>query len=387
MTADHVVKKKQPAGDYMGLHLDESLLGQLYRTPDDEQAWLPLLDELCARFRVRNAAVQLLRARADRLDQVWMVRDSYSVSQACAHDRWLAAPDNPRLTRIRSSPPPPIGSDMRSFGSNPQALAAIQTGLEAIGLGAGFWLSFPLGEGRHVSMVLHRAPGDNRDIDEAEEAFLRTFLPHMRQSVSLASKLHDLDYAAERFRTAADAVDSAMVVCDADLRVEWCNVAAEATLAASPHVSLRRGMLWSPTASVMKGLRDLVQRQLHSASTEALLAVGQQGMMPLQVRAVGVHRTARVDECAVLMLAEPERVRQPACTDLVRLFGLTGAEARLAAALAAGQTVRGYAEQRGTAEGTVRAQLKQVLGKSGASRQSDLVRMILQSVAMQARPR
>ncbi|MEO0031506.1 MAG: hypothetical protein RIS94_1264 [Pseudomonadota bacterium] len=378
-------QKEGKVGTSMGLRVDESLLGQLYRTPDCEQAWLPLLDELCARFRVRNAAVQLLRARADRLDQEWMVRDSYSVSQARAHDRWLAAPDNLRLSRAGSYPPPPISSDARIFGDDPKALASVHSGLDAIGLGAGFWTSFPLGEGRHVTMILHRAAGDYRDIQDAEEGFLRTFLPHLRQAVHLSTRLRDLDDAADRYRAAAGAVDSAMLVCDADLRVEWCNGPAEAILAASPHLSQRQGRLWTPSGATMKALRDLVHRQIDHPAADGLMALGQPGMTPLQVRAAEVRRNARADDAVLLLLAQPETVRLPSSQDLARLFGLTGAEAQLAAALAAGETVRGYAGQRGTTEGTVRVQLKQVLAKTGAARQSDLVRMIFQSVAMQAR--
>lgn len=369
----------------MALSVDEPLLGQLYRTPECETAWLPLLDDLCVRFGVRNAAVQLLRARGDRLHQMWMVRDSYSETQACAHDRWLAEPDNLRLSRPGTYPPPPISSDARFFGDDPKALQSVHAGLDAIGLGAGFWTSFPVDGGRHVTMILHRDAGDHRDIEEAEEVFLQAFLPHLRQSLHLSARLRDLTDAADRFRAAADAVDSAMLLCDDDLRIEWCNDAAQAMLGASPQLSIRQGRLWSRSGTAMKALRDLVHRQLDYQSADGLIVLGQSAEMPLQVRTAGVRRHAHADDMAVLLLAEPERVRLPSSADLVQLFGLTRAEAQLAAALAAGETVRAIAEQRGTTEGTVRVQLKQVLAKTGAGRQSDLVRLIFQSVAMQGR--
>ena len=66
---------------------------------------------------------------------------------------------------------------------------------------------------------------------------------------------------------------------------------------------------------------------------------------------------------------------------LRRLFGLTPALARLAVAITNGNTVSEYATEAGVATGTVRQQMKELLARTGARRQADLVRMILTSVA------
>lgn len=68
---------------------------------------------------------------------------------------------------------------------------------------------------------------------------------------------------------------------------------------------------------------------------------------------------------------------------IVTLFGLTPAEACLVAGLVAGYSLEQYAVRRGVSLGTVRGQLKQVLGKTGATRQAELVRLVLSSVAAQ----
>lgn len=362
----------------MDPNLDEGLLGQLYQTPDCEQRWVPLLDDLSARFNVRNVAVQLLRARADRLEQVWLARDTYSETCAQEHDRWLASPDNPRMTGvIAAEPEPELGSDVRAYGANSCALAAVQTSLATIGLGAGFWIGFSLGGNRHFSMILHRSKGDNRDIGEGEEAFLRGFLPHLKQSVRLSVKLQDLADEAQYFRAASNQTDQAMLVCDDDLNVLWCNFAAEHLLARSPHLSLRQGRLWAQEQRGMKALHDLVKGQ---SPMQSLLAMGQPADMPLQIKAVPTPTGAMA-----LILAEPERTRGPTGSDLVHLFGLTGAEAQLAAALAAGSTLQDYADVRGVSVGTVRVQLKQIMVKTGAGRQADLVRILGNSIAMRTR--
>ena len=66
------------------------------------------------------------------------------------------------------------------------------------------------------------------------------------------------------------------------------------------------------------------------------------------------------------------------------LFALSPAESRLAVALCQGQTVNDYAANHGVSVGTARFQLKQVLAKTQAPRQSELVRRVCTSVVAQA---
>ena len=67
-----------------------------------------------------------------------------------------------------------------------------------------------------------------------------------------------------------------------------------------------------------------------------------------------------------------------------RLFGLSPAEARVAAALCEGLSISDYSSAHGITRGTARFQLKQVLAKTGTERQLDLVRKLFSSVIAQA---
>ena len=67
---------------------------------------------------------------------------------------------------------------------------------------------------------------------------------------------------------------------------------------------------------------------------------------------------------------------------IAQLHGLTPAEARVAAALVKGDTLAQYAEQAGCSEDTARTHMKRILDKTGASRQADLVRILLSSAAL-----
>jgi DNA-binding CsgD family transcriptional regulator len=80
---------------------------------------------------------------------------------------------------------------------------------------------------------------------------------------------------------------------------------------------------------------------------------------------------------AVLFLCDPDGKPDSMEGLLTRLYGLSPAEARLAAALVGGESVSEYADGHGVSLNTARAQLKQVLAKTSARRQADLVRLML----------
>ena len=77
------------------------------------------------------------------------------------------------------------------------------------------------------------------------------------------------------------------------------------------------------------------------------------------------------------VLVEAAAVREARRRDrLIQMFGLTQTEARLAAHLADGGSVQGYADLFGVSVGTARSQLKSVFAKTGVNRQSALAALI-----------
>lgn len=85
---------------------------------------------------------------------------------------------------------------------------------------------------------------------------------------------------------------------------------------------------------------------------------------------------------ALVVVTEPDAPLQVPEGLLRDLYGLTPAEARLAASLAAGRTLQEHAEAEGTATGTARWRLKQVFAKTETRRQAELAALVLRSVAL-----
>lgn len=375
------------------MELSSDLLGKLYATTQDQQLWKPVLDDLRARLGAGSAVVQMLDETPDRLDTVWQARDSRSTVNSDLHDRGLNNPGNPRLQKRRIADLPEstgselmrLGSDRRLFGRYPRLLAEIQERLAQVGLGHAFWIGFPISEGRRFSLIMHRKAGDDRDLTEAEEATLRALSPHVRQAAQLWLSREQAACQTNALENALDRLDLAVVTCDAALRIEWSNAAAEALLARSQALRAVRGRLEAASAASNAVLRRLVTTVASGAAGSQVCIIGDEEEQPIHVRAAKSSSSPFYADRVALYLSQPALKGCFDPADLCALFSLSPAEARLAAALAGGASLASYSAGRGIAVGTARNQLKQVLSKTRTSGQSELVRTLCNSAASRAR--
>jgi DNA-binding CsgD family transcriptional regulator len=123
--------------------------------------------------------------------------------------------------------------------------------------------------------------------------------------------------------------------------------------------------------------QSLLQLQTHTGAQVRSIPIAATPELPASIVHIVPVRGAANDifaaaSCVLVVTAvAPHEV---ASTQVIQgLFDLTPAEARVAAGIAAGKTVRDLANEAGIAAGTVRQQLKSVFSKTGASRQAELV--------------
>ena len=100
-------------------------------------------------------------------------------------------------------------------------------------------------------------------------------------------------------------------------------------------------------------------------------------LTPMRAREDMTAGGGRDSETKVLCLVAPLDGRRIATArQLMDLFGLSAAEARLARAICHGSSVEEFASDQGVRLSTVRTQLSAVLHKTGSERQAGLVRLI-----------
>jgi DNA-binding CsgD family transcriptional regulator len=108
------------------------------------------------------------------------------------------------------------------------------------------------------------------------------------------------------------------------------------------------------------------------------MLIGRGDGLPAYVLTVAPLRAGLLaDELRLAMVVVVDPVRHaPSEADLADFFGLSPAEARVAAALLTGRTLAEIAAASGIRITTVRTQLASILRKVGAERQADLVRIL-----------
>lgn len=82
-----------------------------------------------------------------------------------------------------------------------------------------------------------------------------------------------------------------------------------------------------------------------------------------------------------MFVSDPDLRIAPEAEALTEILGLTPAQARIASLLAIGLTLEEAADRTGVTVHTARVHLKQAFERTSTSRQSDLVRSVLSSVA------
>lgn len=357
----------------------DPLLLKIYGSCTDMSRWSPVLDELCAQTGAVSAVLQALHLDGERATTVWMAHDSYIDMDA--YQATIADAGNPRLEAKRFMKVATDGTvveDDGLFEPEEQPLRGRFTQqLLSLGLGRFVGGLVPLGDGQYVTLALHRRPGDSGDFSSRALDRLTGLMPHLAQAVSLSQSVALNRSASALLHGHLENWPCAMVVCDVQGNVNWLN--RRATLALHSGGELRfqdRQLRALPGRAQQRFERALKMAAESQAATFAAFDTCSDrlhmAVQPLDTEGLLLVTLTRDDV--------PGRIPVEA---LKVLFELTDAEARLASALVAGSTVEQYAQLRGVTVGTARYQLNQVLLKTGAHRQADLVRRVLCSAAAQ----
>jgi DNA-binding CsgD family transcriptional regulator len=180
---------------------------------------------------------------------------------------------------------------------------------------------------------------------------------------------------------ALDQLGAGVIISESDRRVVEMNRAAGSIVGLEDGLVIRNGLLSAGRVFETTKLVRLILAAAASGkigATAGRMLIGRSEDRPAYVLTVAPLRVdAAVDDrrLAMIVVVDPER-HSPSEKDLAEFFGLSPAEARLAAALLTGKTLSKIAADFGVRLPTLRTQLGSILRKVGAERQSDLVRIL-----------
>ncbi|MBK7728228.1 MAG: helix-turn-helix transcriptional regulator [Gammaproteobacteria bacterium] len=218
------------------------------------------------------------------------------------------------------------------------------------------------------------------------EQFQRLF-PHLQRALKILVNMQKSKQELLVSQVAIERMDIGTVVLDEHGDVISANETAQNMAQSNDSFSLKNNRLQLNDSASQKQLLHLIKAMLahpEASTTEALSLVRQGKAMPgLLLRTFPasanlktVHRPA-----LIIYLTDPASHRVASQHLVAQLFGLTKAEAKLATLLADGLSPAEAARVMHVTEDTTRSYCKRIYAKTGMTRQAELVRLILKSVA------
>jgi DNA-binding CsgD family transcriptional regulator len=382
----------------MGTQRLDELLLDLYRCPFEGRRWPDVLDQVCRGTGSRSAVIQILATDTERASSCWTVRDCESEAARETHVRFMGDAVNPRMqtsVHRRLSAEQAIHTDDHFFAPGDPARTEVRERLAELHLGHFMSVGVALPYRKRLALVLHRDLDDHRGFNPDEQEFALRLLPHLRQSVQFCLRSETERQQARSLETAIDELRCALVLATADGYVRWANRAARKIFERGDRLWVQGERFKTAWPQETANLRRLIARVCAEGGTSCppdrhFFVLGRSDAgHPLQImmRAVTADGSRAFDGCegrqVMLILSDPTAAPDLPADALQNLFGLSAAEARLAAALCRGITLREYASERGVTIGTARFQLKQVLAKTRARRQGNLIQQLCSSVIAQ----
>lgn len=223
-------------------------------------------------------------------------------------------------------------------------------------------------------------PHDEAAFSTEERETFAALSPHLRQAIRVARQCERANELRGEMQALGEQFGKGVAVLDASGSVLHANAMFERICSAEDGLRMRRGRLATSRVNESAFSRILA-RGLQGECGGRLDVLRPSGGPPYSLFVSPVASTPSIfgaDGARVsVVVNDPNSVRAPTAATLSVAYGLTRAESRMVTRLADGATVCDSAEQLGISLHTARTHLKRAMAKTGVSRQTQLVRLLL----------
>ena len=362
------------------------LIGAIYDCVVEPDNWRATLDEVRTEFQLANAVLSVHALPtgsagivvATGITDEWLVRHAPYVNDAI--DMW-GGPERAMKYPLEE---PIVQSRLDLYQKALESRYFLEwckpqgfIDMVLIGLARDPAMVGSLGMGIHTS----RDP-----ITDAELSVLRLLAPHLRRAVTISGLLEMKRIEASTFTSVLDGFSMSVILVDDALAVVHANKAGEAMLSSGSPVSIRRGKLRTATDATTNALSAAIALCMQDVS-----ALGRKGLgvplkgsdgeilvahvLPLQIDRIDIE--SRRQRAVAALFVTPATTPPPfPGAALAVLYDLTPAETRVTEMIAEGRTQAEISFELGIAPTTVKTHLQRVFDKTGAKRQSELVKLV-----------
>ena len=228
--------------------------------------------------------------------------------------------------------------------------------------------------------ALHRPPFNGRD-----KALLAELVPHLRQAMALSANVNRTESERQLYEEALNRLHVGTIVLDETARLFRANSTAQAILNRSDGLRLVDGQLQGCSPLDSRELRRLLAESQERPG--AIFAASLSRPSGARKLAVIVRSIPQVEESEgrarpawAAFILDPD-IRTSQERDVIcQVFGFTPAEASLSIELINGRSLDEAAEVIGIRRNTARAHLRSIFVKADVTRQSELLRVLLNGV-------
>ena len=224
----------------------------------------------------------------------------------------------------------------------------------------------------------------------AQRELLEKLLPHLRRAIEIYAKLNRTTAERDLYAGAVNQLSVASIILNEHGCILSANDVGLALLEQGEGLSRQDDRLHIQGRDINKDLQqalDTIIRAQQQGETSVVKALrvprtGGRADLGLVIRPVtGKGNEGGSSPCAAVFISDPDLQESTSGQVLGELFELTPAEANLATLLARGLSLAEVSTAQNISQHTARAQLKSIFSKTGVSRQAELVRLVLKSVA------
>lgn len=221
--------------------------------------------------------------------------------------------------------------------------------------------------------------------------FVRMLVPHLKRVLNMQLNLHRDRQVISLYGRATAKLMMGVVILDQTGRMIEANPAAASILQLGDGIRVNNGALEAVYANDNRKLQRLIRDALLSpklspvSMTEGMSITRQSGQLNWGVVVQSISpdewTEGKQRSSVAVFLRDTTGKAEPPAKLTQQLFHLTPAETAVATHLSNGMSLEEAAEALGIRPNTARAHLRSIFSKTGVRRQTELVRLFLNSVA------
>lgn len=360
------------------------LVAGFYTACLDRKAWPDILRKMCDAAHADACAIAVhdLASGSGRIEESTGIEQSFVDSYGENYGRfnpWLLIPERlpgpggVRTGQMLADDAEVVGSPFYTEWAQPQDLFHHLFGIVDI-------------DGNVVTVLMMARSKDKGAFWDDDAVLMGRLLPHLRQGLRAGVVLRRAQEMGRVHAHALDVLPIGVIVVSAIGRVLFANRLARDVLATEPAFYTGNSGLGLKLAAGRVLFRDVLSSTTLRPTTDMTGEIqaisvprdGDRRPMTLLALAADTDPISRDydDPAAIVFIGDPERPSEIDPKRLIRLYGLSRAEARVAVQLAKGLRLEQVAESLGLTYETVRKHLKQIFGKTLTDRQAELVRTL-----------